>query len=541
MASMDKDALKQTEFLIGYIRDSKRKVIIVAVVASIVSVLLFVVGSYYLLFRFYERMTEDYYASLLRGVSSFQDALIQNSSYRDDIKQIASAVQRYRGVKHVWFTDRSGRLVYSTDADLLAQYRQKRLPSQYFESVQRLWQFENGYPVPGVVPITRFLSQRFSVPIYAYGHEEYDFVMGIDAARFVYLPQQTDKLILISAGYIVVFASLLFFPLFILITGRFNSLAARARMMFSTFGPVPGKPRPGKYRGEEEPALQEPAPQEPASFETPLQKTASREPKAPAPEEEQEAEKTEDQQEGEVEGKEVPDNRLALFITKKKEIFMREDLQLPFIHASSYVHHSDGIEGTYIYTHRSGEKIYFVSFVSLGKDEDSASARIDELIFFFNEQMEDCAHVKDFTGKLNRYCLENSLELNLSLIAVDAKEKNVRYSSFGTGRAIYTKKKEEQTKELILDMPSLGTSSEKEFSEGASYADIRFVKDDLFVLLPQNIGLIDAAGEDLLETIKEDLLAGREQSAFDLSSSIGMRFQALSDIQQTGFVIVKFV
>ena len=67
------------------------------------------------------------------------------------------------------------------------------------------------------------------------------------------------------------------------------------------------------------------------------------------------------------------------------------------------------------------------------------------------------------------------------------------------------------------------------------------MKDDLFVLLPQNIGLIDAAGEDLLETIKEDLLAGREQSAFDLSSSIGMRFQALSDIQQTGFVIVKFV
>jgi hypothetical protein len=531
MAGMDKDALKQIEFLAGYIRDSKRKVIIGAIVVSIVCVLLFVVGSYYLLFRFYERMTEDYYASLLRGVSSFQDTLIQKSRYRDDIKQIASAVQRYRGVKHVWFTDRSGRLVYSTDADLLEQYRQKRLPSQYFESVQRLWQFENGYPVPGVVPITRFLSQRFSVPIYAYGHEEYDFVMGIDAARFVYLPQQTDKLILISAGYIVVFASLLFFPLLIMVTGRFNSLAVRARMMFSSFGPAPGKPEE-----KEEPAPQEPAPQqEPASFETPLQEgveTASREPAAPAPAEEQEEE---------VEGKEVPDNRLALFIKKKKEIFMREDLQLPFIHASSHVHHSDGIEGTYIYTHRSGEKIYFVSFVSPGKDEDSASARIDELISFFNEQIEACAHVKDFTGKLNRYCLENSLELNLSLIAVDAKEKNVRYSSFGTGRAIYTKKGEEKTKDLILHLPNIGTSSEKKFSEGASYADIRFEKDDLFMLLPQNIGLIDAVGEGLLEAIKEDLLGGREQSAFDLSSSIGMRFQALSDIQQTGFVIIKFV
>ena len=523
---MDKDALKQTEFLTGYIRDSKRKVIIGAIAASVVSVLLFVAGSYYLLFRFYERMTEDYYASLLRGVSSFQDTLIQNSSYRDDIEQIASTVQRYRGVKHVWFADRSGRLVYSTDADLLAQYRRKRLPSQYFESVQRLWQFENGYPVPRVVPITRFLSQRFSVPIHAYGDEEFDFVMGIDAARFVYLPQQTDKLILISAGYIVVFASLLFFPLFILVTGRFNSLAARARMMFSTFGPAPGKPG----------AIEEPVSQEPASFETPLEEAASREPEAPAPEA-QEAEKTEDQPEEEVEGKEVPDNRLALFIKKKKEIFMREDLQLPFIHASSYVHHSDGIEGTYIYTHRSGEKIYFVLFVSPEKDEGGASARIDELISFFNEKIEASLHVKDFTGKLNGYCLENSLELNLSLIAIDAKEKNVRYSSFGTGRAIYAKKGAEQTNELLLDMPSLGTSSEKEFSEGASYADIRFAKDDLFMLLPQNIGLI----EGLLETIREDLLAGREQSAFDLSSSIGMRFQALSDIQQTGFVIVKFV
>lgn len=533
MAGMDKDALKQIEFLAGYIRDSKRKVITGAIVVSIVCVLLFVVGSYYLLFRFYERMTEDYYASLLRGVSSFQDTLIQKSSYRDDIKQIASAVQRYRGVKHVWFTDRSGKLVYSTDAELLEQYRQKRLPSQYFESVQRLWQFENGYPVPNVVPITRFLSQRFSVPIYAYGHEEYDFVMGIDAARFVYLPQQTDKLILISAGYIVVFVSLLFFPLFILVTGRFNSLVVRARMMLSSFEPAPGKPGEKEEPAPQEHAPQEPAPQEPASFETPSQegvKPSSREPEAPTPAEEEE-----------VEGKEVPDNRLALFIKKKKEIFMREDLQLPFIHASSHVHHSDGIEGTYIYTHRSGEKIYFISFVSPTKDEDSASARIDELISFFNEQIEACAHVKDFTGKLNRYCLENSLELNLSLIAVDAKEKNVRYSSFGTGRAIYTKKGEDKTKDLILHMPNIGTSSEKKFSEGASYADIRFEKDDLFVLLPQNIGLIDAAREGLLETIKEDLLAGRGQSAFDLSSSTGMRFQALSDIQQTGFVIVKFV
>jgi hypothetical protein len=329
----------------------------------------------------------------------------------------------------------------------------------------------------------------------------------------------------------VVFASLLFFPLFILVTGRFNSLAARARMMFSTFGPAPGKPG-----AIEEPVSQEPAPQEPASFETPLEEAASREPEAPAPKA-QEAEKTEDQPEEEVEGKEVPDNRLALFIKKKKEIFMREDLQLPFIHASSYVHHSDGIEGTYIYTHRSGEKIYFVLFVSPEKDEGGASARIDELISFFNEKIEASLHVKDFTGKLNGYCLENSLELNLSLIAIDAKEKNVRYSSFGTGRAIYAKKGVEQTRELLLDMPSLGTSSEKEFSEGASYADIRFAKDDLFMLLPQNIGLI----EGLLETIREDLLAGREQSAFDLSSSIGMRFQALSDIQQTGFVIVKFV
>ena len=535
---MKMEALKQTEFLIRYIRESKRKVIAGAIAASVISVLLFVLGSYYLLFRFYERMTGDYYTSLLHGVSSFQSRLIESKSYGEDLKSIAARVKRYRGVNHVWFSDRFGRLIYSTDPDLLAQYRQKRLPSLYFESVKHLWRFENGNPVPKVVQITRFLSQRYSIPIYAYEHEEYDYVMGIDVRRFVYIPEETERLILMSAGYIAVFVSLLFFPLFFLVTSRFGSLTARAPMMMGMLKPVPEKTE---------------AENEAETLETPSQEAAdstSRDSTGPTPQAEviqkeevsepvQKEEKVEEEEQ--VVEKEVPDNDLALFVKRKKEIFMREDIQLQFIHASSYIHHSIGIEGTYIYTHRSGKKVYFISFVQPAADAGGAMTKIYGLISLFNEQIEASTNVKDFTGRLNAFCLQKKMGLDLSVVAIDIEEKSVRYGSFGSGRAIYLKKGEDEIKQLLMDSPGLGSLAEKEFGESTSYADIRFAKDDLFVMLPQNIVSIDGGPDGLLEALKKDLLEKRDQTVFDLSSGIGGRFEALTEIQQSGFVVVKFV
>jgi hypothetical protein len=551
------DARKQSEFIIRYIKDAKRKVMVGAIIASIVSVLLFVLGSYYLLFRFYKNMTDDYYTSLLHSISSFQEELIERQTYRDDLKRIASEVVKRKGVNHVWFTDRFGRLIYSTDADLISQYSNERLPSQYFESVHHLWQFENGNPVPKVVPIERLLSQRFSIPIYANGREEYDFVMGIDVRRFIYLPQEMSKLLYISIGYILFFASLLFFPLFVWVKNRFSSITTQVSVMFGSLQFGAEKARVGA-----EPAPQ-PKPQDSYAMKTTSPETTPR--KAPSPElvksepqtpeapldtsfqvTEKEAEEPQGKQEVQGAGAreeakekqgEISDSQLALFARKKKEIFISEDIQLQFIHASSYVHHSNGIDGTYIYTHRGGEKVYFISFEIPYANAGDAIENIDGLISYFTDAIKAAGHIKDFTESLNGFCRERALGLTLSAIAVDIGEKSVRYGTFGTGRALYVKKGSNEVKELAVDMPRLGLISDEVFNKRSSYADIRFSKDDLFLMLPQNIDVINI-GEEMIKT---DLLTGREQSASEICSSIGRRFQQQPDIQQTGFVIVKFV
>jgi hypothetical protein len=559
MALMEMDSFKQSELIIRYIRDAKRKVIVGAIIASIVSVLLFVLGSYYLLFRFYERMTRDYYGSLLNGVSSFQGELIVRQTYRDDLTHIATEVGKKKGVDQVWFTDRFGRLVFSTDRELMSQYGNKRLPSQYYDSVQHLWQFENGSPVPRVVPITRFITQRFSIPIYAYDREEYDFVMGIDVRRYVYLPQEMDKILYISIGYIVVFASLLFLPIFFWVTSRFSGITTQVGVMIGAAALRPGKARGGEGPATQGPILQpemktsggrvtfSPEPEtkapHPASRETEgrVKEEKVKEEPGTAPKGEGQTMEVGVNQEPEEQKVEAPGEALALFIEKKKEIFMSEDIQLQFVHASSYVHRSNGFEGTYVYTHRAEEKVYFVSFLLPYEKAGEALDSIDGLISQFNEQIEAAGHVRDFTGSLNAFCLQNSLKLDLSVIAIGMAEGSVRYGSFGSGRALYVKKGSDEVKALGLDLPRLGSVAQEAFNEHSSCADIRFTRDDLFVLLPQNVNLISTGGKDPEEMLKGDLLALREKSAFDICSGIAGRLQGISDIQQTGFVIVKFV
>lgn len=572
---MEMDSFKQSEMIIRYIRDAKRKVIVGAIIASIVSVLLFVLGSYYLLFRFYERMTRDYYESLLNGVSSFQGELIVRQTYRDDLTRIATELGKKKGVNQVWFTDRFGRLVFSTDRELMSQYGNKRLPSQYYDSVQHLWQFENGSPVPRVVSITRFVTQRFSIPIYAYDREEYDFVMGIDVRRYVYLPQEMDKILYISIGYIVVFASLLFFPIFFWVTSRFSGITTRVGVMIGAAALRPGKAREGEGPATQGPALQpemktfggrvtlSPEPETPeapaggtelaeaSAQEAPhpaSQKTEGqvkekkvKEEPGPAPKGEGQTTEAGVKQEPEGQKVEAPGEALALFVEKKKEIFMSEDIQLQFVHASSYVHRSNRFEGTYVYTHRAEEKVYFVSFLLPYEKAGDALDSLDGLISQFNEQIEAAGHVRDFTGSLNAFCLQNSLKLDMSVIAIGMAEGSVRYGSFGSGRALYIKKGSDEVKALGLDLPRLGSVAQEAFNEHSSCADIRFTRDDLFVLLPQNVNLISIGGKDPEEMIKGDLLALREKSALDICSGIAGRLQGILDIQQTGFVIVKFV
>jgi hypothetical protein len=581
------DTMKQTQFLVRAIREAKRKIMLGAIAASILSVLLFVLGSYYLLFRYYDGMTQDYYSSLLNGVSSFQTDLIGKENTIGDLKRIAGELSLYRGVKEVWFADRFGRLVFATDGELLSQYKNRRLPSEYFGSVQHVWRFENGRPVPKIVPVTKFLLQRFSIPIYPFRTEGYDFVLGIDVHRFVYLPEK-DLLIYLSAGYFVVFSALLFFPLFFWVSNRLGSIAARVQMIVGS--QVSGIPRAAQQK-EMQPDVVDEEPQTAGAFDT-AKAVGSREtgwdggkaeskprPQAgtnekqrstrPSMEKKRKAEakrpSADDMSADRSSGDEASSTEeashdivadqaadaaartdaVALFAERKKALFMHEDFKLSFIHASSYVHNSSGLDGSYTYTHRTDEKRYFVSFLLPYGSAEDALANLDGLLNTINDRIERAAHIRDFSKSLNEFCLENGMKLNLSVIAVETGEKSVRYSAFGSGRALYLKSGKEEPKEILLSLPELGAVTEEAFSELSTVADIRFQQNDLFVMLPQDVfqpgAGPDAGTADPVALLSGALLAVKEKSAFECSMSIGLKLRELSGSRQTGLVSVKFL
>ncbi|MBN2323902.1 MAG: hypothetical protein JXQ30_09215 [Spirochaetes bacterium] len=588
------DTTKQMQFLVGSIREAKKKIVLGAIAASVLSVLLFVVGSYYLLFRVFESMTRDYYASLLRGISSFQTDLIGKENTSGDLKRIASELSSYRGVNEVWFADRFGRLIFATDRELFSQFENRRLPSEYFESVQHVWRFENGRPVPKIVPVTKLLGQRFSIPIYPFRTEGYDFVMGIDVNRFVYLPDNY-LFILLSAGYFVVFSALLFFPLFFWVSNRLASIAMRIPMIVGSQAPgiraaEQKQERPYGVREEEPaPAGSEEEAEKAGSNETesaggvagnePAPGTGSnkrRRPERVSPEKERGKEEKKTPLDGtskegsskegasaEVEaeaGETAFDTAagtqdlgeatasavaLASFVERKKALFMHEDIQLPFINASCYVHNSSGVDGSYLYKHKTGEKVYFISFLLPYGSAEDALAGLNGLLNIFNEGVEKAGHVRDFSKGLNEFCLENGMKLNLSVLAVETGEKSVRYSAFGSGRAFYLKSGKDEPKELVLDLPELGEVDEDAFSEHPTFADIRFQQNDLFFMLPQDIfqpggggeAGPDGPGARLSGTMREM----GEKSAFECSMSIGRTLHEISGSRQTGLVTVKFL
>jgi hypothetical protein len=581
------DTMKQTQFLVRDIREAKRKIMLGAIAASILSVLLFVLGSYYLLFRYYDGMTQDYYSSLLNGVSSFQTDLIGKENTIGDLKRIAGELSLYRGVKEVWFADRFGRLVFATDSELLSQYKNRRLPSEYFGSVQHVWRFENGRPVPKIVPVRKFLLQRFSIPVYPFRTEGYDFVLGIDVKRFVYLPEK-DFLIYLSAGYFVVFSALLFFPLFFWVSNRLGSIAARVPMIVGS--QVSGIPRAAQEK-EAQPDVVDEEPQTAGAFDTaeavssretgwdggkaeskPRPQTGTNEKQRstrPSMEKKRRAEakrpsadkmsvdrssgdeaSSTEEASHDIVADQVADaaartDAVALFAERKKALFMHEDFKLSFIHASSYVHNSSGLDGSYTYTHRTGEKVYFVSFLLPYRSAEDALANLDGLLNTFNDRIERAGHIRDFSKSLNEFCLENGMKLNLSVIAVETGEKSVHYSAFGSGRALYLKSGKMEPKELLLGFPELGAVTEEAFSEHPTFADIRFQQNDLFVMLPQDVfqpgAGSDAGSADPVAFLSGALIEVKEKSAFECSMSIGLKLRELSGSRQTGLVSVKFL
>jgi len=589
--------------LIQYIRRARRSISSVSFLLTILLYSLFVAGSYYFLFNYYERMVGIYYASLLRSISQYQQQLIGRVSYWKDIEHMCTLLSKNRGVLDVWCTDRFGKLIYNTDIKMNEQYRGKRMPSEYFESINHVWEFQDGYPVAKRVAVNGFLEYRVSIPLYSFGQELHDFVVGMDVKRFVFLSNKMTTILLFLGGYVIFTILLIHLPFFFWIRSRFSRMASQARMVIGAIQvevekeasqSLPAREPPAESMAQEEalevqeeaseeekwvppavqareiPVIPEPAVEEETIEEEVAEEEVSEEEvsEEEAPEEEVSEEVAREKwvseeveetgrtleeppptipTEVEIAGMEekLKSNPILYLMDAKQSLFRKENLSLDFLQAVSYNYNSKSSEGSYL-LYQAGDNLHFYAIFSYPDvNPVFATDQLSLIAEYFRSAIGVEPQSRHLFKTLNLYCLENNLHLDLSSVLIRADERKMEYSSCGKGQAIYLKNKENVVKSLNLDIDALGIISDAELEEAFSYAEIEFGSGDLFVLLPQNVDEVHIEGESMQNLIKRMLLDSGQLGAEEIASMITEQIEQYRKkdrkFPQTGFVLFKFL
>jgi len=525
--------------LIQHIRDARKAILVSALVAPVVGILIFLGGSYFFLFSYYEALHRSYYDAILRDVLSFQTQLIGKATYRDDMREIAGIIRRQRGVMDVWFTDRYGKLIYHTDSTILGEYRGKRLPSVYYESIEHLWEFEAGYPVMHMVALN-WNMLRVSVPLYITGREEHDFIMGMDVTRFLFIPHDVRYIAIFSAGYFLIALAIMFLPFLIWIRLKFKRAEQQVRMMVDSLVPLgmrSGAISAGQA-GESLKAVEtEPVAQVGSAPSRPAAEVAA----APEPALPKSSPKPEKPMSEEIEQEQM----LIAFLKQKRTMFAEQSLDMDFLQAHCCVLHSKGAEGSYLFYHSTSGTHMYACFSAPAKDAPGVYDTITEIAGTLKKALKSGTKASALLQGCNDYCRKKSMSIDVSLIIINEKERNVEYTCSGTGVAFYLKDGEESVKELRLSNPGLGKLSKDKFTREISSADIKLTKNDLFSLLPLNASEYVLEDESLDALIRSFMVQNRALAASELGGAIVRRFESLylekkNLLPETGFVILKF-
>ena len=558
------DIQRRVDFLINYIRGSRKKFILSVFLVFLFTLIIFTLGAYYFLFNYYEGIIKEYYNSLMRNVSSFQEFLVNKGTYREDLKNIAESVKGNRGVLEVWCTDRFGKLIYHTDAVINEEFKSTRLYKEYHESINHVWNFNNGYPKPNIVGTEKWFIKRYSIPLYVSGRGDYDFVLGMDVKRFIFLPENIRHIILMSVGIFIFSLLVLFLPAFLWIRSRYNNIISRARVVMGSIEldleeekpPVPGEAEAPVQK------LQEDEPEELEKIMTAVKTVEEKytdegREKISAVEEVDETDEEVPSVEEIVKAKEPSEekpfwvkeagnlNPLLLLMEKKQSIFNTEYVDLSFIEAGSFVYHSPGSQGSYFYYNRGSNCHFYTVFDYPEVEPERAVKQLSELTECLSREALDADETRGLFKGLNNYCLVNKLEINVSILMISDFEKKVEYASSGEMRSIYLKNNEEEIKDLTMDMPCIGKLSEKDFDDAFSYAEIGFVAGDIFALLPRNPDDILVDKETLFDLIKSVVFRRRELSVKKIGLEIHNTFEPVRrkkrNLPETGFAIFKFI
>lgn len=576
-------AMNHFEVLISSIRSARKRIISSALIISFISLLVFVFGSYLFFFQYITRLSNEYYGAILKNVSEYQGVSIGKETYWDDLREISLEMKNHRGVVEVWSTDRFGKLIFHSDAVIFSEYKSKRLPLEYYDSINHMWEFQQGYPQINIEETDSWFLQRLSIPLYPFGREDYDFVIGMDVKRIIFLPDNMLHIQLFLAGFILFSLFVLFFPLFIWMRSRFSAVMSRARYVAGSMNlaQVSQAPPSGKTaaqqkeeesvptgsppderltpRWEMEPRLAEEREEQrqaqPPSF---VAEEIDRElftRSAPFPERHEEtstqtrAEETAHApvmsagEEKKIE-EQLRTNPTLILMDMKHSLYKKKNLDLPFIQTISHVYHSKTSSGSYLLYQQKERHHLYLMFSYPDINLEFAAEQLNEISNCVHSEFEESGDNRSVLKGLNNYCVENNIHIDASVVTIDESDGKVAYTSCGEGYALYLKHNEETVKELKLDLSGLGRLSEDEFEEAFSYAEIDFVSNDLFVLLPQNGTEIRIGEKTLIDILKEMLLENKDRKVSEIGDAINGVIEphkkSAPKFPESGFMIMKF-
>lgn len=534
---MNMDIESRLQILIQNIRNSRKTTTISVIAAALAAVLIFMGGSSFFLFTHYEKLHDQYYGAILRDISSFQRLLIGGDTYREDMKDLARTIQNHRGIIHVWFTDRYGKLIYHTDDTVLGEYRARRLPSEYYESIEQSWEFEGTYPVMHRVLLKNRLYLRISQPLYILSRENHDFIIGLDVHRFLFTPYSISHMALFTAAYVILSFLLLFLPVFFLIRWRLREAESQARMVRLQGVSLAAPPdRAAADLVSEQPG-RAPAQPEAAAAQPPVEplKAPEAEPTPQAP------------PAAKAMSEEIEQDRIFItFLKQKRALFSDQDVETEFLQAHNYTLHSKGAEGSYVlYQALNGKHLLSCFSAPSGKAPEIYDV-IVEIAEMIRSSLKAEVTVAKLMKSYNSYSRKEKRSFEVSLLLIDEEKHSVEYSCTGSETVYYLKGDEQKVKELQLENPKLGSLPSKEFGQQLSSADIKLAKNDLFSLPAQNASSVKIGETSLDALLQEELVGQRKLDVAEIGGNILKQFESLdltikNSLPQSGYIILKFL
>ena len=558
---------QKIDIFIQFVRRSKKGVFIPLIIATIISVFLILAVVIFILISFHSKLVDNYYKNILYDVYDFQSVLINKNSYRKDIVRLSEHISARNGVKAVWVVDRNGKCIFHSNKSVLEEYMGKNMPTDYYKNINVIWKFGNGYPLIVKNKIKKFGDYRLSIPLYPFGKDYYDFILGIDVSL---IPTNIPViyLLIFIIGFFIISGAILFLPLWYVTNRRFEEISTQAMILGGTLkaqkeeNTEENTESPGSAEEVEKPGEKEvkkefveekvkevkakkikgKASTQEEKFEVEEEVTEKKE-KIPKPV--SQAEKTTINKEADFKEKleemEVENPNIRL-LELKQSIFRRKKNELSNLEVESFPYHSGTVLGSYVTTLEKGDIIWPIILSYYYSDDIVEGYQIIKKIYdYLGSILKKEGDIKSVCLNLNSFYLENDLKGDFTIIKISGSD--VVYTSLGNNYAIYLKGDEKEVKDLDLGLPQLGGKKDN-FEELLRTADIKFKSKDIFIAMPSNAKKIRIDDQTMDAVIRNYLLDYRndyEKMANELNNILKSSFRKDRKMEETGFIGLRFV